>query len=260
MHGPSLRELQRRFWRSLAEDPGGRTLAPDLVEVVAPSATLDADGRVAVYANAYFWRLRDVLREDFPRVAALLGPRFEEVSRRYLRAHPSQHPSVRQLGRHFAAFLEGDDVAPHVAAQLADLARLEWSRIEVFDAPDREFLDASALRAVPAEDWPALRFVPIPALAIVRARWPVHDLWAGAEAAALAPTPTVLRVWRAADFTVFHAPMDTRAAEALDRLMAGQPFAAACEAYADLSPSEGAQAATASLLRWLEDGLIERLA
>src|SRR5207244_2852128 len=73
---PSLRELQRLFWRSLADAPGGGSPAPGLVELVAPRATLDAGARVGVYADAYFGRLRDVLREDFPHVAVLLGPRF----------------------------------------------------------------------------------------------------------------------------------------------------------------------------------------
>src|SRR5438093_7021934 len=99
---PSLRELQRLFWRSLADAPGGGSPAPGLVELVAPRATLDVGARVGVYADAYFGRLRDVLREDFPHVAALLGPRFEETARGYLRAHPSEHPSVRHLGRMFA--------------------------------------------------------------------------------------------------------------------------------------------------------------
>src|SRR5439155_10257710 len=143
---------------------------------------------------------------------------------------------------------------------LGDLARLEWARIEVFDAPDARPLGAAALRDVAADDWPALRFITIPALAVVQARWPVHELWAGADPAALAPAPTALRVWRAADFVVFHAPMDARAAEALGRLMSGQPFAAACEAFADLPPADAANEATAWLLRWVEDGILARLA
>src|SRR5439155_6283841 len=65
---PGLRELQRLFWRSLAAVPGGGRLAPGLVEVVAPGPALDASARVGVYVDAYVGRLRDVLREDFPRV------------------------------------------------------------------------------------------------------------------------------------------------------------------------------------------------
>src|SRR2546427_6032920 len=91
---PSLRELQRLFWRSLADEPGSGSPAPGLVELVAPSATLDAGARVGVYVDAYFGRLRDVLRDDFPRVAALLGPHFEGTARGCLEAHPSEHPSV----------------------------------------------------------------------------------------------------------------------------------------------------------------------
>jgi len=252
---PRLRELQQLFWRSLAGGPGGRSRAPGLIELVEPSAALDASARLGVYVDAYFGRLRDVLREDFPRVAALLGPCFEDTARAYLEAHPSEHPSVRHLGRQFAAFLERrSDVPPY----LGSLAQLEWARIEVFDAPDAASLDAGALREVPAEDWPGLRFVPIPALALVRACWPVHEIWGGADPAAFAPAPTVLRVWRAADYAVFHAPMDAHAIDALGRLIAGQPFAAVCEAFADLPPVDAAHAASALLLRWLEDGILAR--
>ena len=103
----NLRELQHLFWGSLVGDPGDPGIAPDLAEAVAPSSTLDSAARIEVYADAYFSRLLDVLREDFPRLSALLGPeRFEELARDYLRSHPSEHPSVRHLGRAMAGFLE----------------------------------------------------------------------------------------------------------------------------------------------------------
>ena len=50
-------------------------------------------------------RLRDVLREDFPGVAALLGPeQFDEVVSGYLAAFPSRWPSVRHLGHSLSEF------------------------------------------------------------------------------------------------------------------------------------------------------------
>src|SRR5438128_4778207 len=140
----SLRELQQLFWRSLGDEPG--TIAPELVEAVLPSSTLDSAARVQVYADAYSSRLLDVLREDFPRLSALLGrDGFEEIARDYLKSHPSEHPSVRHLGRAMAGFLEQRaDLPPY----LAELARLEWARIDVFDAPDAEPLAVDALRTV----------------------------------------------------------------------------------------------------------------
>jgi len=252
-----LRELQHLFWHSLVDAPGDSGIAPDLAAAVEPSSTLDSAARIRVYADAYFSRLLNVLREDFPRLSTLLGPeRFEELARAYLRSHPSGHPSVRHLGRAMAGFVERrTDLPPY----LADLARLEWARIEVFDAADTVPLTADALRAVRAEDWPHIYLIPIPALQVFRASWPVHELWAGADAVCLAPAPTAIRVWRTGDRTVFHAAMDPRGTEALRRLIAGAPFVVVCEAFADVPPREAAEEMTALLARWVEDGIIARV-
>src|SRR5690242_10865637 len=131
MAGPALRELQAAFWRSIATRPGDGAPEGDLLGVVRGGRLAPAD-RVGVYASMYLWRLVDALAEDFPKVAAALGrERFADVVRAYLARHPSTEPSVRHLGRALPAFLVG--VEP---AWLADLARLEWTRLDVFDAPD----------------------------------------------------------------------------------------------------------------------------
>ena len=254
MPTPSLRELQALVWRAIAATPG--TLAPDaaLLAVTEPSETLDARARLSVYADAYFWRLRDALAENFPRLAAILGPdRFEDLARTYLTNHPSEDPSVRNVGGQLAAMIVGRrDLPPW----LADLARLEWTRLEVFDAPDAGVLVADDLRAVPPDSWPGLRFTPVPSLALLRADRPVHEAWTSLDAPDLQRHPTVLRVWRARDGRVFHAPMDPRAADALSRLIEGQSFAEICAAFADLPPHEAGREAIALLARWLEDGII----
>jgi len=173
-------------------------------------------------------------------------------------------PLQRHLGHgiglrppHYPRILDGTARADWFEVISENL--LEWARRDVFDAPDCEPLTADALRAVRSEDWPQLRFAPIPALAVLRADWLVHEVWGGTDAASLASAPTVIRVWRAQDYRVYHASMDARDAEALDRMMAGQPFEIVCTAFDDLSPLEGAERATALLARWLEDGIIARV-
>jgi hypothetical protein len=222
--------------------------------VSAPSATLDSAARLQVYADAYFLRLRDVLAENFPRLATIVGPeRFEDLAHEYLERHPSEHPSLRFLGRELAALLARHaDLAP----ALADLARLEWARVEVFDAADCEPLTIEALRSIRPDDWPSLRFVPIPALTTLHTAWPAHQVWAGADPATVAPSASRIRVWRARDGRVFHAPMEEGAGEALERLIAGAPFEAVCSAFDDLSSP--AEQVTALLVRWLEDGILSR--
>jgi hypothetical protein len=257
MRAPGLRELQERFWRSIAAEPGGADPGPDVVPHVASTATLAPEDRIRVYADAYFWRLRDVLGEDFPRLAALLGvDRFADLARDYLRRHPSEHPSVRHLGREMGSFLAG---RPGVPSWAADLARLEWARIEAFDAPDADPLLPGALHAVAADRWPALHFVTVPSLRVLRLGWPVHVLWDGGDPDAITRERTAIRVWRGADDRVYHAVLDGRAVEMLDQLVAGAPFVVLCEACSDLAPDEGARAAASLLARWLADGLIARL-
>jgi hypothetical protein len=230
---------------------------PALLAVTEPGAALDPASRLSIYAEAYFLRLRDVLLEDYPRVAAILGPeRFDALVRDHLGDHPSTNPSISHVGRDLVATLaDRFDLPPY----LADLARLERARVDVFVAPESGVLTADRLRQIPTECWPALRFSAIPALTIVRAKWPVHRLWNDDGAPNPAPSPTFLRVWRAEDCRVFHAAMDLRELGALERLIAGEPLETICAAFADLPAAEAGYQAIALLARWLEDGIIAEL-
>jgi hypothetical protein len=254
---PSLHEVQRLFWESVAVQPGRDSIAPAFVRLVRGCDDSDRKTRIRVYSDAYYLRLRDVLREDFPRVAALLGPeRFEDAASGYLEVFPSKQPSVRHLGRALAEFLRRREDIPKC---LADLAQLEWARVEVFDAPDAESATIGDFVSVPPDVWPALRFSTIPALQTLRAQYPVHQLWSGDESLDVAAANTSIRVWRANDCRVFHAPMDERESAALRKMISGEPFAAICETFADLPAAEAAEEATALLARWIEDGIIRRV-
>jgi hypothetical protein len=257
----SLRELQARF--SVALTPGRSGAAdPALVGVIDGRGALDAAARLAIYADVYRARLVDVLRDDFARVLALAGDdTFTALATRYIARHPSTRPSVRWLGARFADFLAADaDVPPF----LADLARLEWARGEVFDAPDAEPLRLDDLRSVVPEEWPRLRFRPIPACRVIACGWPVHQLWAaaGSDAPAAwpaAPAPTVIRVWREG-WSVSHAAMPEREQTAFRLLQRGGPFAEICAALGDTVDSEtAAREVGGLLLRWIEDGILAQL-
>lgn len=257
MPAPSLHEVQRLFWESVAVQPGQDSIAPAFVRLVHGFDDSDRKTRIRVYSDAYYLRLRDVLREDFPRVAALLGPeRFEDAASGYLEVFPSKQPSVRHLGRALAEFLRRREDIPKC---LADLAQLEWARVEVFDAPDAESATMGDFVSVPPDAWPALRFSTIPALQTLRAQYPVHQLWSRDESLDVAAANTSIRVWRANDCRVLHAPMDERESAGLRKMISGEPFAAICETFADLPAAEAAEEATALLARWIEDGIIRRV-
>jgi hypothetical protein len=261
-----LRELQARFVDAIT---GGVTVErPPMVDsgllaVVRADERLGATERLAIYADMYASRLVDVLREDYPCVAAVLGEeRFTTLARSYLAAHPSTHPSVRHVGQHLARFLDATP-ATHAPAYLADLARLEWLRGEAFDAPEARPLELERLKAVPADQWPDLRLRLIPAFRTLTSSWPVHEVWAAANAGEppgpVAATATAIRIWRES-FTVYHAVMTAIEARALARLAAGEAFGAACEEISSLmDPDSAPREAGSLLLRWIEDGILAEL-
>ena len=264
----TLRELQSRFFRAIARVPGGSEgegFEPTLLQLVQGRGRLGPAQRLDLYAHMYFARLLDALHEDFPRVAAILGfERFREIARAYLARNPSAHPSLQYLGRHFPEFLNTAVEDIELLPFLADLARLEWTRLEVFDAPDAEPLQMEHLQAIPLDEWPGLRFRLIPACQVLRSAWPIHELWTAGEEAVLSalvrPAATVVRVWRQG-FTVYQASLDAIEQVALDGVQTGEPFAAICAALAPLLPQqeEAALAVGSLLTRWIEDGILARL-
>jgi hypothetical protein len=239
MRAPGLHELQRLFLDALVEAPETPCAPAGLAGVLRPPA------RFSIYADMYFWRLREVLAEDYPKLAAALGDEpFTALVRDYVRARPSRHPSVRHAGEGLAEHL-----ATHPGpAWAADLARLEWARIDVFDAPDAPSVGRGDLAGIPPDAWPDLRFEPIPALAVVESAWAIHRLW---DDPTTPPdrAPSVLRVWRQ-DEVVWHTAMAPAEARALGLVRAGAAFGVVCEALDD--PADAA----AQLARWLDDGLL----
>lgn len=240
-------------------DPGGVALR----RLVRGDRGLPAADRLAVYANAYFARLLGALAKDFADLARALGDdAFHDLVRVYLMIHPPHRPSIRDAGADIARFLRDDAVAAPFRRWLpcaADLAAFEWAQTEVFDAADAQALERATLATLPAVAWGALRLSPIPALRHLALDWPVCHLSSEAgpaEAAALLPRPTYLRVWRR-DERVLWKEISAREHAALAQLEAGECFGALCEELARHAAEEAAAHEAAGLLAaWLDDGCL----
>jgi hypothetical protein len=260
-----LRELQLHFRAALAAGLGAPEATavpadPALLGAISDRGALGAGPRLRIYQEMYRARLVDVLREDFPRVIATLGDAsFEALAARYLAAHPSAHPSVRYVGDRFVDWVGGATVDPPF---LADLARLEWARVEVFDAADAEPLRMSDLQATTADQWPALELRAIPACRLLRCAWPAHEIWAApdrwspGEPPRWEPRPVTIRVWREGD-DVSHAAIGVTEARLLPLLERGAPLSTLCAAVEDdREPEAAAREVGGLLMRWLADGFL----
>jgi hypothetical protein len=266
-----LTQTQDVFWRLISAPEGvaaGLAALPDreralpfgLEGWLRGDERLSAIERLDVYANMYFFRLLDCLAEDFPAIRAVVGhERFHALVADYLTIHPSEHPSVRMLGRALGDFLETHPFSGEVS-YLPDLARFEWHLLGAFDAADAEPLAAECLQQLAPGDWPTLRLVLTPSLRILEARAPVQEVWFAATEGRKLPTiasqPTALRIWRE-DLRVFHRTIDSLELTALRAAERGERFAAMCDAAAGLVGEERAASELVAILhRWLADRLI----
>ena len=98
---------------------------------------LSAEARVDIYANMYFYRLLDALKEDFPATLAVLGDdNFHNLVTGYLLEYPPTEPSIYYCGQHLADYLR-DHPMREGAPFIADLASSSAPSSRCFTVPTR---------------------------------------------------------------------------------------------------------------------------
>ncbi len=237
-----------------------------LENLIRSDDSLDATRRLEIYANAYFSRILDVLRADYPALVALLGDTaFNDLVTSYLLVEPSRSPSLRYAGFRLADFISTHEAASGIRERwpwAADLAAFEWARIDVFDAADGLVLKREALASLAPEDFGALSLCLGPWVLLRTFAHPVERLWRiGIHEKKDRRTEGVtgearVLVWRQ-DERVFHRSIDPHQEEALALLSLGSRFDALCEWTAERLGEEQAPVQAAQWLdQWLRDGLL----
>jgi hypothetical protein len=226
---PDLKGLQQAFQSHLLDGD------PAIAAHVVDGGAVNGEQRLGVYVTAYYGRLADTLRRDYPALAAAVGDdEFADLAHAYIRRHPSSHYSLRWFGARMADFLEHAD-GYRERPYLAELARLEWALVDAFDVADAPVLDEGAAARVPPEAWPALRLVFHPSVRAVELAWNSLARWQAVRDGQPLPEPEALTgarsclIWRA-DLTTRYRTLDADEAAALQAARSGAEFAALCEA------------------------------
>ena len=284
---PGLKALQALLYRLITAPEGvaaglaaERASGPEVLDrLIESDDRLTATERLEIYANAYFYRILDCLKEDFPATFATVGPdNFHNLITAYLIEYPPTEPSISYAGRHLAEFLRHHSMRPRIERWpfIADLARLERTLIEIFHAAEAEPLSAEAMRSVAPGDWPALAMRTHPALAMIDCDWRVDQLLREVESGAgetdrhlgaPAHEPVSVLIWRQ-NSRVHYRPLQRWERAALEVAHAGATFATICETVAvscaahdqigsDQPASIDPLAVINQLLpRWLDEGLL----
>src|ERR1051326_6707408 len=162
-------------------------VAPASVDkAVSRSRALGALDRLDIYNRAYFARLIDCLREEFPAFRHAVGDEaFDQFALGYLRRYPSRSYTLNALGSRFRDYLiesqPADDTDAVTAVKLADflidLVTLEQTYSDVFDGPgveDKPTLTGEQLATIPADRWLEARLQPVVCLRLLSLRYPVQ--------------------------------------------------------------------------------------
>lgn len=270
--GPSLGALQELLYDLITAPTGvesglaARGMASEALSgIIVSDARLSATSRLGVYADMYFFRILDVLRDEFPRVVTRVGDAaFHNLITDYLLAERPAHPSLREVGARLPDYLATHGLAAS-APGIASLARLERTHRELFDGPDALPLTMEDLRALAPEDFVALavRLHPCHALLAHQPAW--STVWERLGAGDFVEpdlNAEVVLVWRQG-FAVRHRVVGDDAERVmLARAAMGATLGQLCESFVGVSPSSEAAAlagqAFAVLARWVDDGLLMR--
>lgn len=194
----SLEELQH-WMQAVVTHPGGvrECAAPGslvdhpsdeaLARVVSGSQSLGHRERLEIYQRAYFSRLLECLRQDYPVVAKAIGDElFDAFALGFLHEHPPTSYTLARLGAAFPEYLaatcppsrDDENSEPPWPRFLIDLAWLEQAVNEVYDGPgaeNRPLLLLDRLQRISDEDWPKARLVCNPSLKLLCLDHPVNE-------------------------------------------------------------------------------------
>lgn len=256
MNNPSLAELQHSLQQYLLEQPN--TIAAMTME----TENFSRQTRLNIYRDAYYLRLLEVLKNDYPILLLLVGEDvFSKAMLEYIAQYPSRHSSLRWMGEKFPLFLQNyPDWQEHTYRR--ELAEFEWAQITVFDAQDSISATLDDLRLMDHSQWPSLQLRFQPALQLLSYYGNAPDLWyslSNNQGPIAIETRTVAQdwlLWRY-DLQVLYRPLDRSEAWCLQAFLRNENFSHVCTGLCEwFAEDQVPLKAVQYLQAWLQSGLI----
>lgn len=121
----SLKKLQLQFKDAIANSKYHEASYIDSLPI-RENSEFSKQKRLEVYQNAYFYRIFDSLKEDFPETFKLLKDEEQEI-RNFVETQPSQFHNLGEYSGVFPKYLSDKP-------ELYELSLFEWKRICAFSA------------------------------------------------------------------------------------------------------------------------------
>jgi hypothetical protein len=222
-------------------------------------AGVSALERLQVYANGYPARLHEALADAFPAVAHVIGHgAFHTLTGRYMNERPPLYYNINDVGAGLPAFLRSN-VPTADLPFLPDLAELEWSLVEAFNAHAKPAVDAMQLASLGIDDWDRVVLHLHAGLGVLTSAWPIREIWEARETPVesididLENRPDQVLIHRSG-FQVRCESIDAGEAFALTEIQRGRALG---EVAMDLAARGCDDGAVSSWFgRWIELGLV----
>ena len=211
--------------------------------------------QLGVYVDAYRYRLKDVVSEDYPVLAHYLGrDAFDRLVSSFVEKTASEHFNIARYALGLNAFIE-KNISDNVFAQ--ELASLETAIAQLMDAPQGSALSKSEVENIGAENLLMASFSLIPAVQLFEFTHDVNGYYSAVmkEDTSEAPRrqPTHLAVFRHEN-TMWRMELDAQEYALLLRLSRGETLQ---EALAQVSINDP-QSLKEWFARWMQHGLLSK--
>jgi hypothetical protein len=215
-----------------------------------------------VYRYAYGSRLVEAMRNDHELLHHYLGDEtFDEMGYAYVKARPSEHPNLRWFSQALPDFLRSSEPYRNHPV-LADLAMLEKTLNDAFDAREGVVLALEAMAQFAPEAWNDLIFEPHPSAVRIDLSTNAAAVWMALKNDETPPDaqplaePCRLVIWRQ-DTTPMFRELPVEEAMMWDEATKGISFGVLCEMLATYDDPDGAAARGAGYLHgWITAGLL----
>jgi uncharacterized protein (UPF0276 family) len=244
---------------SMAVDPRGIDANDSrLVSLSTQSPVSELLG-ARVYNNAYFCRLRDVLKDSFPTLAGVTTEDgFNDITVDYLNHYPPSEFDIGKLGQHLASHLARNEI-PHVdfgvpQQVLAEITSLDAARTHAFLHQSQiSPVSKTILNEITSDQWNTITFQFTPTLQILSHDYNITPIWTAiehqTEASIPEKIPTHVAVWRDDESSV-HKSLSTEEHKLMVLIQKNISFANAASQIAE-AKGETLESTTSRLIQYL---------
>lgn len=254
----ALRKLQQDFTEYLTGS------ATTIIDQVVDQGNIDRTTRLNIYQNAYHVRLKHCIETDHTILGLYLGDDlFEQMVTEYVVQYPSHTPSLRQFGDRLPDYLARN--APFKAFPIiAEIATFERTLMNAFDAADSNPIDATQLKALPADQWPDMKLAFHPSVHVLATQWNSVQSWQALKNGSTPPDAraqqTYWIIWRDRERLTQYRALSIDGFVLYQCFSDHYPFADACELLKEHLPDDQIGPASVKHLQsWFNLGMVSAL-